>query len=113
MMGRQVLTISASGKSNPIPLDRYVNGYAVAITMPTAGAIYTLQYSLDNPFANYSTSYNTSGVWFNCDDVTLVNASTNKTTNFAFAPAAVRINASAAVSAANPITLTIIPMGAM
>lgn len=113
MMRPQVLTVTASGKSNPIPLDRYVNGYAVAVTMKTAGAVYTLQYSLDDPFANYSNSYNTSGVWFNWDDATLVNASTNKSTNLAFAPAAVRINVTAAVSSGNPVILTIIPMGAL
>jgi len=113
MMRPQVLVVTTSGNSSPIPLDRYVNGYAVACTMPTAGIQYTLQYSLDDPFANYSNSYNVSGVWFNSTDALLVNASTNRSTNFAFAPAAARVSVSAKCSAGNPLTLTIIPMGAM
>lgn len=104
-------TVTTSGKSNPYPLDRYVNGYAVAVTMPTQGAVYTLQYSLDDPFDNYSNSYNVSGVWFNWDDPVLVNASTNRSTNLAFIPAAIRINVTAKVSAGNPVTVRVIPMG--
>lgn len=112
MMRPQVLTVTTSGNSAPIPLDRYVNGYAVAVTMRTAGAVYTLQYSLDDPFAAYSNSYNVSGVWFNSTDALLVAASTNRSTNFAFAPAAVRVSVSAKCSAGNPVVLTVIPMGA-
>lgn len=112
MMRPQVLTVTTSGNSAPIPLDRYVNGYAVAVTMPTAGAVYTLQYSLDDPFASYSNSYNVSATWFNCDDPLLVAASTNRSTNFAFPPAAARISVSAKCSAGRPVTLTLIPMGA-
>lgn len=103
--------VTASGKSTPYPLDRYCNGYALAVTMPTAGAVYTLQYSLDDPYANYSNSYNVSGVWFNWDDPLLVNASTNRSTNLSFVPAAIRINVTAKVSAGNPVTVTVIPFG--
>lgn len=113
MQGRKQVVITTSGKSTPIPLDRYVNGYAIGVTMNNAGAIYTLQYSLLNPFDNYTVSYAASGQWFNCDDPLLVNASTNRSTNFAYPPAAIRINVTAKVSAGNPVTLTIIPMGAM
>lgn len=113
MMRSKDYVYTASGKTSPIPLDRYVNGYAIGVTMNTAGINYTLQYSLLNPFANYTTSYTVSGRWFDCDDARLVNASTNRSTNFAFAPAAVRLNVSAGVSAGNPITLSVIPMGAM
>lgn len=113
MMRPKTITVTTSGKSAPIPVDYYVNGYAVRVGMKTAGAVYTLQYCLDDPFASYSTSYAVSGDWANCDDATLVNASTAKSTNFAFAPRAVRINVTAKVSAGNPVTLTIIPMGAM
>lgn len=113
MMRSKFVTISASGKSAPIPLDRYVNGYAVAVTMNNPGRVYTLQYSMSDPNANYSVSYAVSGRWFDCDDPLLVNASTNRATNFAFPPFAVRVNASAGVSANNPLILSINPMGAM
>jgi len=110
-MRSKFVTISASGKSNPIPLDRYVNGYAIGVTMRTAGVNYTLQYSMDRLDAH--ANYGTSAQWFNCDDPLLVNASTNRSTNFAYPPFAVRVNASAGVSAGNPLTLSINPMGAM
>lgn len=111
MMRPSSFTVTTSGNSAPVPLDRYVNGYALAVTMPTAGAIYTLQYSLDDPQAFYSTSYNVSGTWFNWDDATLVNASTNRSTNLAFPPAAIRISVSSKCSAGRPVTVTFIPMG--
>lgn len=111
MMRPKHLTITTSGKSVPVPLDRYVNGYAVAVTMNTAGAIYTLQYSMSDPSAPYSVSYTASGAWFNWDDPILINASTNRATNLAFSPAAIRINVTAGVSAANPVILHIIPNG--
>lgn len=105
------LTATASGKTTPIPLDRYVNGYAIGVQMRTAGVVYSLQYSMEDPFAGIHTNFGTSAVWYDCDDPTLVNASTNRTTNFSFPPTAVRLNVSAKVSAGNPITLSIIPMG--
>lgn len=111
MMRPSSIIVSTSGLSVPVPLDRYVNGYAVAVTMRTPGAIWTLQYSLDDPFDNYTTSYNVSGVWFNWDDVTLVNASANKSSNLAFPPAAIRLNVTSGVSAGRPLTLRYIPMG--
>lgn len=108
--------VTTSGLSNPYPLDRYVNGYAVAVTMKTAGAIYTLQQSFDSPYLDqngnpYTTSYNTSGTWVNFSDATMVNASANVVSNLAFIPRAIRINVTAKVSAGNPVTVTIIPMG--
>lgn len=113
-------TITTSGKSNPIPLDYYVNGYAIAVVVktPGSGVSYTLQYSLDSPYLDsnenkYNTSYNVSGAWFNSDDPVMVNQSANRSSNFSFPPRAVRVVASAGVSAANPLVLTIVAMGAM
>lgn len=123
MMRPSANVYTTSGNQSPIPLDRYVNGYALGVQMKTAGAIYTLQYSLDDPSydavasqnagqpVRYSNSYAVSGVWFNWDDVTLVNASTNKSTNLAFPARAVRISISSKCSAGNPIVLNINPMG--
>lgn len=111
MMRPVHLIITTSGYSQPIPLDRYVNGYAVAVTMPTPGSQYTLQHSFDDPFQKWSVNMNTSATWFNNSDARLVNASTNRDTNYAFAPSAVRVNVSSNVSAGHPITLNIIPLG--
>lgn len=123
MMRPSAVVITTSGNSTPIPLDRYVNGYAISVTMKTAGAVYTLQYSTDDPSydpldsarngtpTKYTVGMGTSATWFNCDDPLLVTASTNRTTNFAFAPTAIRLGVSAKCSAGNPITLTFVPMG--
>ena len=93
-----------------------MNGYAIAVTMKTAGAIFTLQQSFDSPYLDqngnpYTTSYNVSGVWVNFSDPVMVNASTNVVSNLAFIPRAIRVNATSKVSAGNPLTLSIIPMG--
>ena len=123
MMRPTSLIVTTSGNSKAIPLDRYVAGYALDVQMKTAGIIYTLQYTLDDPEydaiaslnagqpVKYTTSLNVSGVWFNWDDPLLVAASTNRSTNLAFAPSAVRVSVSSKCSAGNPLTLNIIPMG--
>lgn len=110
------IVITTSGISNAIPLDRYVFGYAIAVTMKTAGAKYTVQQSFDDPWTDvngekYTVSYNTSATWLNSDDPLVVNASTNRTSNFSYPPRGVRVNASAGVSAGNPLVFTIIPVG--
>lgn len=112
-----------SGNQSPVVLDRYVNGYALDVEMKTAGAIYTLQYTLNDPSydavatfnagspVKYSNSLAVSGVWFNWDDPLLVAASTNRSTNLAFAATAIRVSISAKVSAGNPLVLNIVPVG--
>lgn len=124
MQRPQSLLVTTSGLSNPIPLDYYTNGYGVTVTMKTAGAVYTVQYSNDDPNfdfvasqaagqnVRYTTSYNVSGTWLNMDDPLMVNASTNRSSNFAFPPRGVRINVTAKVSAGNPVVLTLVPLGA-
>jgi hypothetical protein len=108
--------ITASGNSQPIPLDRYVNGYGIAVTRTSAMKVnYTVQYSFDDPFINYSTSYAVSANWFNMDDPVMVNQSANRASNFAFPPAAVRVVTTtfSAGGGATPaqLTLHIMPMG--
>lgn len=108
--------ITASGNAQPIPLDRYVNGYAIAVTRSSAMKVnYTVQYSLDDPFATYTTSFAASANWFNMDDPVMVNQSANRASNFAFPPTAVRVVTTifSAGSGALPAALTfhINPMG--
>lgn len=123
MMRPTSLVVITSGNSTPIPLDRYVNGYAVDVQMKTAGIVYTLQYTLDDPTYDpvatfnagtpirWSVGINTSATWFNWDDPLLVAASTNRSSNLAYAPSAIRVSVSAKCSAGNPLVLNIIPMG--
>lgn len=110
------LIITTSGRSAPYPLDRYTNGYAVAVTMKTPGAIYTIKQSFDDPYVDqngnpYTTSYNVSGVWLDSDDPVVVKASTNRTSNFSYPSRAMRISARSGVSAGNPLCFTVIPIG--
>lgn len=111
------LIVTTTGKSNPYPLDRYVNGYAVSVTFPNGkNGFYTLKQCFDSPYLDqngnpYSTSYNVSGIWQNFSDPVMVNASTNAVSNLAFVPRAIRVSALHGVSALCPLTLTIIPLG--
>lgn len=116
MMRPVHFVVTASGNSQPIPLDRYVNGYAIAVTRSSAlKCNYTVQYTLDDPFGVYTTSFAASAAWFNSDDPVMVNQSANRASNFAFPPTATRlvVTAFSAGSGAIPATLTyhINPMG--
>lgn len=116
MMRPTQQVITTSGRGTPVPLDRYVNGYAIAVTMKTAGANYTVKQCFDDPCLDpngnpYTTSYNVSGAWLDSDDPIMVKASTNRTSNFSYPPRAVRVSAISKVSAGNPLVFTIVPMG--
>lgn len=120
MMRPKYLQVTASGRSNPVPLDRYVNGYAIAVVLTSGMQVnYTVQYSMDDPEGNngvrYTNSYNVSGAWFNMDDPVMVNQSANRASNFAFPPRAVRVLSTkfSAGTGASPavLTLCINPMG--
>lgn len=108
--------ITASGRGAPQPLDYYVNGYAIAVTMKTPGAIYTLKQCFDSPYLDpagnpYSNSYAVSGAWINFSDPVMVNASTSQVSNLAFIPAAIRVSAKSGVSAGNPLVFSIRALG--
>lgn len=117
MMRPVHFVITASGASQPIPLDQYVNGYALGTTL-SSGAVtnYSIQYSMRSPFDSYTTSYAVSGDWQNSNDPVAVNASAAIASNFAFPPLGTRINVTKLSAATNaPATLIyhIIPMGAL
>lgn len=117
MMRPKFLVVTTSGLSNPVPLDRYVNGYAVGVVVTSAMRVnYTVQFSMSDPYANYTNSYNVSGNWQNMGDPVMVNQSATRTSNFAFPPLAVRVLSTtfSAGTGASPasLTLTINPMGA-
>lgn len=109
--------ITSNGTSQAIPLDRYVNGYAVGIgfSKTTMTATYTLQYSLLDPFRSimrddaYTSSYKVSGQWKNTDDTSLVSATTPQTASFPFVPRAIRVITSNV--SGGTLTLSVIPTG--
>lgn len=113
-------TYKGSGRGQPIPLDRYVNGYAIGVTLnpPTMKINYTVKYSLQDPeYKTYGpvnstpwvTSFKTSATWFKSDDPVMVNQSAARVSNFSFAPTAVLL--SATIASAGTAYLHVIPMG--
>lgn len=115
---------TTSGNQTPIPFDRYVAGLSVGAYSKTQGAIYTVQYTLDDveidPIATFNAGGNpqkwTSGIgtsakWFNWPNSILVAASTDRSDIQAFAPTALRVSISAKVSAGNPLVFCIVPYG--
>src|SRR5665213_4577871 len=99
MQDENYLVITTNGTTAAYPLDKWTNGYGISITYSntTMTAIYTVQYSMLDPFASvmrgnpYTTSYKVSGNWQNSDDPLVVNASTSRSSNFAYPPRAVRL----------------------
>lgn len=111
MMRPVIVSATVTGAGRAIPLDRYVNGYALAvkITPTNATATYTVQHTFDDPGV---VNLNTGGTWYDHDDATMVSATSNKDSNYAFPPTATRLYVHE-VSANPTVTYTIIPMGAM
>lgn len=99
MQRPNTLEITTNGTSQAYPLDQWTNGYGISVTYSksTMTAIYTIQYSMLDPYCSqirgdaYSNSYKVSGNWQNSDDPLVVNASTARSSNFAYPPRAVRI----------------------
>jgi hypothetical protein len=115
---------TTSGNQTPIPFDRYVNGLSIAAYSKAQGAIYTVQYTLDDveidPIATFNNGGNpvkwsvgigTSATWFNWPNQIMIAASTDRSDIQAFAPTAIRLSISAKVSAGNPLVFNIVPFG--
>lgn len=110
------LQITANGTTAAYPLDRYVNGYAIAVTYSksTMTMTYTIQQSFLGPSVDelgnpYTTSYKVSGQWINSNDAGMVNQTTASASNFAFPPRAIRLIATNV--SGGTATFSIIPMG--
>jgi hypothetical protein len=108
-MRQIVVTLSdASGgakNSDPIPLD--IHGRPdVSLQVAVTGTVnWTLQQTLDNPFTTAAGSI----VWFNHPDTAnMVTQTVNRQGNYAYIPAAVRLQLSAGSGSAK---LTIIQSG--
>ena len=88
-----VVTTSGVSISNPVVLD-YINtafevGVAAAVTDT---ATYTIEYSLDDPYATYATSYNVNATWLPIAAANLVAATTSQGGAITFPVRAARIN---------------------
>lgn len=108
--------ITVNGTTASIPLDRYVNGFAVGVTYSNATMTmtYTLQQSFLDPSVDesgnpYTTSYKVSGQWINSNDAGMVSQTAASASNFAFPPRAIRLIATNVSGGSG--TLSILPMG--
>ena len=96
------------GYSTPVPVDRNINqNIGVAVTFNGAVATCSVQWSLDDPFATYATSYNVNGNWFN--DPTLQNMTANEASQLTMPVRAVRLYNSAWTS--GQPTMTVVQTG--
>ena len=86
-----VVTQTGAGISAPVVLDQYVSpentGWAAVLN---GTATYAVEFSQDDPFANYATSYNTNGNWTQLTGYTAVTIS--KFDNTAYPVRALRVN---------------------
>lgn len=107
-MRQIVVTLSdASGgakNSDPIPLDIHGRPDISLQVAVTGTANYTIQQTLDNPFTTAAGSI----VWFNHPDANLVAQTVNRQGNYAYVPAAVRLQLSSGSGSAK---LTIVQSG--
>lgn len=99
MQRPKYLLVTTNTTTQAVPLDQWTNGYGLSVTLSktTMSCNYTIQYSMLNPYRDeitglpYTTSYKVSGNWQNIDDPLLVNASTSRSSNFAYPPRACRL----------------------
>lgn len=116
MQRSNYLEITSNTTTAAYPLDRYVNGYGISVTLgkSTMTATYTLQYSMLDPSIApdgnpYTTSYKVSGNWQNSDDPVMVSQSASRSSNFAYPPRAIRLITSNV--SGGTLTFSIVPMG--
>jgi hypothetical protein len=107
-MRQIVVTLSdASGgakNSNPIPLDIHGRPDVSLQVAVTGTANWTVQQTLDDPFTTASGSI----VWFNHPDANMVGQTVNRQGNYAYIPAAVRLQLASGTGSAK---LTVIQSG--
>ncbi len=107
-MRQIVITLSdASGgakNSDPIPLDIHGRPDISLQVAVTGTATWSIQQTLDNPFTTASGSI----VWLNHPDTNMVTQTVNRQGNYAYVPAAVRLQL---ISGSGSATLTIVQSG--
>lgn len=91
--------------SRPFVVDHYTAPCNIGIGVVTSGAVYTVQHTFVDPFA-VNIQAASAANWM--PNETLVSASTNDDTNYAFAPTAIRLRLNAGTGEA---TFTVVQAG--
>lgn len=110
-MRPKIFTITATAGGSVVspayPIDVTNNPCNIGVgVVVTGSAVYDVQHTFSNPWSK-DLNVLTNGTWLNND--TLVSATVNDDTNYAFPPAALRVQLRAAASAT--ATMTIIQAG--
>lgn len=103
-MRQLVKTLSAVGNSDPLPLDVHGRPDVSLQVAVTGTPTWTIQQTLDDPFTTAAGSI----VWFNHPDTNMVAQTVNRQGNYAYIPAAVRLQFTAGSGTAK---LTIVQSG--
>lgn len=104
----KTVTASAGGftYSPAFLVDSYSNPCNIGVGVITSGAVYTVQHTFADPYAVNLNATASAAAWINNE--TLVSASVNDDTNYAFPPSAIRLRLNAGTGDA---TFTVIQAG--
>ena len=84
-------TLTATGATDPAPMDQYISPFNVGLGVIVSGTVsYTVQHTFDDPFASDFDPLTAN--WFNHPDLT--SESGNNDGNYAFPVRAIRLNVS-------------------
>jgi len=100
------ITVLGTANSTPIFLDNFQNPFQVSIAcvLNANNATFTVQHCFDRTTAYLPTwDGSTNVTWFN--QATIVNATGNISSNYAFPVVAVRLNVSSAQNATTSVTM--------
>lgn len=90
-----VTTTDASGGatlSAPVPLNYLAQDFGVGLFIDVTGTVnYTVQVSMDDPWAVYATDYATNGVWLSSSDASVVAATADANSNIVIPVRGVRL----------------------
>ena len=103
-MRPQTRELSAVAISDPILVDYQQQDFKLALQLDFQGGTATasVQTTMDDPYADYATDFNTNATWFDVTDLAAVSA--NAQGNVFFPIRAVRLNVTAFTS--GPVKLT-------
>lgn len=100
------VTRTSVGNSDPIVVDNYQDNFKLGLQVgltPAATLTYSVQSTMDDPYADYATDFNTDATWF---DVTGMATQTSSVQGNIFFPVrAVRLRVTAYTSGTPTLTV--------
>jgi len=101
------VSVTGVGTTTPVILDLYIPPENTTFSAVVNGTVtYNVEYSVDDPFATYTTDYNTNATWYVLTGASALTA--NASTNTAFPARALRARITAGTGS---VTMTVIQAG--